>query len=112
MAFVDSSPPPPPSQPQPQPSAARRCLCSPTTHPGSFRCSLHRISRKQFSRSAAYLSRLDSISKVSVLRVFLMQVIKPSRRDIRRRENFQPKPTRFAVLNTSANGVAVSGSKF
>ncbi|KAI3435172.1 uncharacterized protein J3R85_006405 [Psidium guajava] len=35
-----------------QPSATKNaCLCSPTTHPGSFRCRLHRTPSLQRTRS-------------------------------------------------------------
>ncbi|XWS11742.1 hypothetical protein CRYUN_Cryun37aG0026200 [Craigia yunnanensis] len=47
-------------------------------------------------------------SKTSLIKAFLMRIIKPSNHDLQRRRNFDPKPTRFCPLNSSANGVAVS----
>ncbi|XVE91245.1 hypothetical protein DITRI_Ditri20bG0138400 [Diplodiscus trichospermus] len=108
------------------PSSTRRCLCSPTKHPGSFRCSLHRSSGNVSSKSAApqvnkhreeskaammiiMMTAKSSTSKASLIKAFLMQIIKPSSRDLQRRRNFHPKPTRFSpLINSSANGVAVS----
>ncbi|KAG8494793.1 hypothetical protein CXB51_012596 [Gossypium anomalum] len=110
-------------------SSTRVCLCSPTNHPGSFRCSLHRNSDKVSSKSAAtpHVNRQrerqskaammlmmsnvsSSLSKSSLIKAFLMQIIRPSstHTDLQRRRNFHPKPSRFSSLNTSANGVTVS----
>ncbi|KAJ4831365.1 hypothetical protein Tsubulata_043536 [Turnera subulata] len=98
----------------------RTCLCSPTTHPGSFRCSLHRNSRRIPGRSwpkpAAISSSSSSsakreaamIAKVYSVKAFLLQIIKPSCHDLQRRRNFQPRPTRFCVMNANADAVAVS----
>ncbi|KAG5537476.1 hypothetical protein RHGRI_024793 [Rhododendron griersonianum] len=89
-------------------SSARTCLCSPTTHPGSFRCSLHRNSRGLLSRSTARINRLDpNQSKACVLKPFLMQIIRPSSHD-QRRKKFRPRPTRFAAMNRAGDGVPVS----
>ncbi|KAL1167343.1 hypothetical protein V6Z11_A05G012900 [Gossypium hirsutum] len=77
-------------------SQARTCLCSPTTHPGSFRCSLHRnFNKPPTGRSRAAL---------------LLQIIKPSSHDLQRRRNFQPKPSRFCMLNGNRNGFGVAVS--
>ncbi|KAG2708139.1 hypothetical protein I3843_05G162200 [Carya illinoinensis] len=48
-----------------QPSTGRsNCLCSPTTHAGSFRCRLHRSPSLQRTRSAIDSTSLrDSTSK-------------------------------------------------
>ncbi|KAE8656938.1 Detected protein of unknown function [Hibiscus syriacus] len=107
----------------------RVCLCSPTNHPGSFRCSLHRSSGKVSSKSVAsapYVNRQkedqsksammmmmmstvsSSSSKSSLIKAFLMQIISPSSHGLQRRRNFHPKPSRFSSLHSSANGVAVS----
>ncbi|XP_022777113.1 uncharacterized protein LOC111318518 [Durio zibethinus] len=109
------------------PSSTRACLCSPTKHPGSFRCSLHRslgkvssksatphVNRQREESKAAMMMMMtaspssSSSSKTSLIKAFLMQIIKPSSHDIQRRRNFHPKPTRFCPLNSSNNGVAVS----
>ncbi|KAL6334701.1 hypothetical protein AAG906_021360 [Vitis piasezkii] len=91
-------------------SSSRTCLCSPTAHPGSFRCSLHRGSLKPCGRSTANINRLEpkTVTKATLLKAFLMQIIKPSSHDARRRKNFQPRPTRFCLMNSSGDGVAVS----
>lgn len=95
-------------------SSSRRasCLCSPTSHPGSFRCSLHRSSRSpaRISDPKPQKKRVldpSLLSKVGAVKAFLMQLIKPSSRHLQRRRNFQPKPTRFCGLNNH-NPVAVS----
>uniref|UniRef100_A0A0D3B236 Uncharacterized protein n=1 Tax=Brassica oleracea var. oleracea TaxID=109376 RepID=A0A0D3B236_BRAOL len=35
----------------PKPSTASKCLCSPTTHPGSFRCAFHRRLENENNRT-------------------------------------------------------------
>ncbi|KAB1201397.1 hypothetical protein CJ030_MR0G003787 [Morella rubra] len=111
MATKNVPPPHPKSQ-----ATTRTCLCAPTTHPGSFRCSIHRNSRphKVFTRPTVRLSssqwELAAITKVNSLRAFLLHIIKPSSHDLQRRRNFQPKPSRFCVMNNNSHdhGVAVS----
>ncbi|KAJ0037670.1 hypothetical protein Pint_22870 [Pistacia integerrima] len=47
-----------------QPSSAKsNCLCSPTTHAGSFRCRLHRAPSFQRTKSMDSASLRDSTSK-------------------------------------------------
>lgn len=93
-------------------SSTRTCLCSPTTHPGSFRCSLHRGSRKLSAKSTVYNSQSKLDCKTHFIKAFLMQIIKPSSHDLRRRRTFQPRPTRFGLMinSNSHDGVAVSWS--
>ncbi|THG04807.1 hypothetical protein TEA_021838 [Camellia sinensis var. sinensis] len=83
---------------------SRPCLCSPTTHPGSFRCSLHRIVHKVPSQSTGHTASnhwgFAMIAKTDSLKAFLLQIIKPSSHDLKRRRNFQPKPTRVDVAIT------------
>ncbi|KAJ4950160.1 hypothetical protein NE237_026992 [Protea cynaroides] len=93
--------------------ATRSCLCSPTTHPGSFRCTLHRnTQRKVSNRSAVHQVQSSSpnrseslkmIARANLLKAFLLQIIKPSKQNLRRRQNFQPKPTRFCLMNNSSS---------
>ncbi|KAL9398451.1 hypothetical protein Peur_007412 [Populus x canadensis] len=93
---------------------ARTCLCSPTTHPGSFRCSLHRNFRKVPSGSR--IGRVGSnhnwdltvVAKANPFKAILLHIIKPSSHDLHRRRDFQPRPTRFCLMNANRNGVAVS----
>ncbi|CAJ2634612.1 uncharacterized protein LOC123922694 [Trifolium pratense] len=91
----------------------RTCMCSPTNHPGSFRCSIHkkppravvaRPSSSSFSNpNYNYLdhSSMAMVAKVNIsLKAILLQIIKHrSSRDLHRRKNFKPKPTRFSVMN-------------
>lgn len=95
------------------PPTTRTCLCSPTTHPGSFRCHLHRNSHHSHSHSRhSYHSHpnnkrvvsqnyweLAVMTKANSLKAFLLQIIKPSNHDLQRRKDFQPKPSRFYLLN-------------
>ncbi|XP_021686307.2 uncharacterized protein LOC110669117 [Hevea brasiliensis] len=91
----------------------RICLCSPTTHPGSFRCSLHRNFHRVPSRStvsgvSSKKWELAVIAKANSMKAFLLQIVKPSSHDLQRRRNFRPRPTRFCVMNANTDGVAVS----
>lgn len=117
------------------------CSCSPTKHPGSFRCHSHRNSNsnsnsKSKSKSKAdvvnnvktasisnnlnsnYSTRIKSrtiSNKIGILtkgndsskNIILLQIIikyiHPSRHDRRRRRNFQPKPSRFFLMNCHAS---------
>ncbi|KAG4930083.1 hypothetical protein JHK82_047152 [Glycine max] len=79
-----------------QPS--RTCMCSPTNHPGSFRCSMH----KKPPLAAAVPSKWESspmAAKANSLKATLLQMIKPSSHDHHKRKTFQPKPTRFSLMN-------------
>ncbi|KAK3221885.1 hypothetical protein Dsin_008910 [Dipteronia sinensis] len=91
----------------------RTCLCSPTNHPGSLRCSLHRNRQRSYSRSTVRISssnrgELGVIAKANALKAFLLQIIKPSSHDLQRRRNFQHRPTRFCLMNANTHGVAFS----
>ncbi|KAF7140301.1 hypothetical protein RHSIM_Rhsim06G0178800 [Rhododendron simsii] len=55
-----SSPPPSPRALQKSSSVKQNCLCSPTTHAGSFRCRYHR--NPSFTRSSSVGSKLSMIS--------------------------------------------------
>ncbi|KAH7546277.1 hypothetical protein FEM48_Zijuj01G0183200 [Ziziphus jujuba var. spinosa] len=98
-------------------SSSRSCLCSPTNHPGSFRCSLHRNSHKATAGDHQMRLRPSSnnvqwdlaiLAKANSIKEFILRVIKPSSHDIQRRRNFQPnKPTRFCLMNNNRE-VAVS----
>ncbi|KAB2019242.1 hypothetical protein ES319_D08G284600v1 [Gossypium barbadense] len=85
---------------------SRTCLCSPTKHPGSFKCSCHRHSNEPVSSGcrtvpvcAAFLNYrgLGSIKKTNFNTVNLLQMVNPSSRsrvDMQRIRNFQPEPSR------------------
>ncbi|KAL8243497.1 hypothetical protein R6Q59_009755 [Mikania micrantha] len=94
-----------PSPSSPSPSSRRICLCSPTNHPGSFRCARHRASSPKLGRKSIseQLNRLDS-KKTNLINEVLMKIIKPASHDLQRRKNFEPKPSRFSVLNHCSHG--------
>lgn len=89
----------------------RTCMCSPTTHPGSFRCSLHKNSTN--TQSVSYLpNRLHarrSAMANSLVRIgtvegdwtkrALAQLIRPSSHQQRRRHDFQPRPSRLSIMS-------------
>ncbi|PRQ46243.1 hypothetical protein RchiOBHm_Chr2g0086941 [Rosa chinensis] len=90
-------------------SLNRTCLCSPTEHPGSFRCSLHRsnVNNRQATISSSRPAK--DVVKPNSIKEILLQTIKPSSsQDLQRRRKFQPKPSRFCSVSHSRNGVAVS----
>ncbi|KAM1060676.1 hypothetical protein ACFX13_025849 [Malus domestica] len=99
----------------------RTCLCSPTTHPGSFRCALHKNSPRGgaahqshcVGQSSSYHSSISlnyrrSAMKNSLVRIggvegdlvkrALSALIRPSSHSQRRRVDFQPKPSRLSVV--------------
>lgn len=89
----------------------RTCMCSPTTHPGSFRCSLHKNfgsrsvapyppNRLNARRSAMTnsLVRIGGVEGDLVKRA-LSALIRPSSHQQRRRADFQPRPSRLSVMS-------------
>ncbi|XP_022131469.1 uncharacterized protein LOC111004669 [Momordica charantia] len=96
----------------------KSCMCSPTTHPGSFRCSQHKNSnsgggghphhqtssypstRLNMRRSAMTnsLVRIGGVEGDWVKRA-LTALIRPSSHQLRRRANFQPRPSRLSVMS-------------
>ncbi|XP_010493142.1 PREDICTED: uncharacterized protein LOC104770417 [Camelina sativa] len=101
----------------------RKCLCSPTTHPGSFRCAFHRRLEHERSKTLASSNRGDDTVRVSVglnlrklalinslakigsveaerfRRCLAANLVKPpSFHDIRRPE-FRPRLSRFFELH-------------
>ncbi|KAL3840724.1 hypothetical protein ACJIZ3_025315 [Penstemon smallii] len=98
----------------------RTCMCSPTNHPGSFRCSLHktglgnnnRVSNHSQTTSCGSSSRLNmrrSAMKNSLVRIgtvegdlvkrALAALIRPSSHNQRRRGEFRPRPSRLSVMS-------------
>ncbi|KAK8500176.1 hypothetical protein V6N13_076337 [Hibiscus sabdariffa] len=91
----------------------RSCMCSPTTHPGSFRCSLHKSFNNQHASSGyAPSNRLNarrSAMTNSLVRIggvegdlvkrALSALIRPSSHQQRRRAAFQPRPSRLSVMS-------------
>ncbi|OMP01463.1 hypothetical protein COLO4_11848 [Corchorus olitorius] len=100
----------------------RTCLCSPTTHPGSFRCALHKglssrnhphnnhrhpatssfhsSSALNFRRSAMKnsLVRIGGVEGELVKRA-LTALIRPSSHQQRRRAAFEPRPSRLSIMS-------------
>ncbi|KAG6426065.1 hypothetical protein SASPL_110279 [Salvia splendens] len=96
----------------------KTCMCSPTTHPGSFRCSLHknsivpgygnqaspssyRSSHQLNMRRSAMTNSLVRIGTVEgdLVKRALAALIRPSSHSLRRRHDFQPRPSRLSVMS-------------
>ncbi|KAI3861857.1 hypothetical protein MKX03_001713 [Papaver bracteatum] len=92
----------------------RTCMCSPTNHPGSFRCSLHKNSNNTSSannyqsnnqrlsaRRSALTNSLVRISTVEgdLAKRALASLIRPSSHNQRRRSSFQPRPSRLSFMS-------------
>ncbi|XP_038885670.1 uncharacterized protein LOC120075978 [Benincasa hispida] len=108
------------SRNSPVPLPKKPCACSPTTHPGSFRCSLHKNSgsggHHQASSSAYASSGLNmrrSAMTNSLVRIggvegdwvkrALTALIRPSSHQLRRRANFRPQRSRLSVMSKAEN---------
>ncbi|WCJ40451.1 serine-rich protein-related [Euphorbia peplus] len=106
----------------PMTNQKRSCSCSPTTHPGSFRCAFHKAlmrnsrvdNRSSSPQSASYhsSSRLNfrrSAMTNSIVRIkgvegelvkrALSALIRPSSHHQRRRAAFEPRPSRLSVMS-------------
>lgn len=95
----------------------KSCACSPTTHPGSFRCGLHknqsRLNQQQQQnqnrsshnnqlnmRRSAMTNSLVRIGTVEgeLVKRALAALIRPSSHHLRRRGGFHPKPSRLSIM--------------
>ncbi|CAL5355266.1 unnamed protein product [Camellia sinensis] len=88
----------------------RTCMCSPTNHPGSFRCSLHKNCNTGHSisyspnrlnaRRSAMANSLVRIGTVEgdLVKRALAQLIRPSSHQQKRRDDFQPRPSRLSIM--------------
>ncbi|KAK8340476.1 hypothetical protein V6Z11_A08G104400 [Gossypium hirsutum] len=95
----------------------RTCMCSPTTHRGSFRCSLHKSfntshagtgyapSNRLNARRSAMTNSLVRIGGVEgdLVKRALSALIRPSSHQQRRREAFHPRPSRLSVMSKAEN---------
>ncbi|PIN20317.1 hypothetical protein CDL12_06997 [Handroanthus impetiginosus] len=94
----------------------KTCMCSPTNHPGSFRCSLHKGLNNKVSNaqtvscgSSSRLNMRRSAMKNSLVRIgtvegdlvkrALAALIRPSSHQQRRRGEFRPRPSRLSVMS-------------
>ncbi|EXB67227.1 hypothetical protein L484_025705 [Morus notabilis] len=94
----------------------KTCMCSPTTHPGSFRCSLHKSSPRGGGLQTSSLNSnsrrlnlmrsamVNSLIRIGVVEGDLMKrslsaLIRPSSHQQRRRAAFQPRPSRLSVMS-------------
>ncbi|KAL2338454.1 hypothetical protein Fmac_012900 [Flemingia macrophylla] len=90
----------------------RTCMCSPTTHPGSFRCSLHKktsLSQAPAPYSPNRLNARRSAMTNSLVRIrgvegdivkrALAALIRPSSHQQKRRADFHPRPSRLSVMS-------------
>ncbi|KAL2548603.1 serine-rich protein-related [Forsythia ovata] len=96
----------------------RTCLCSPTTHPGSFRCALHKNNfggggggggnhsisytpNRLNARRSAMTNSLVRIGTVEgdLVKRALSALIRPSSHQQRRRFDFQPRPSRLSIMS-------------
>ncbi|CAI9113921.1 OLC1v1014626C1 [Oldenlandia corymbosa var. corymbosa] len=97
------------------PSQKKTCMCSPTTHPGSFRCSLHKSVTRNYHQASPYgrsshqlnmrrsamtnsLVRIGTVEGDLVKRA-LAALIRPSSHNLRRRGDFQPRPSRLSTMS-------------
>ncbi|GLJ26287.1 hypothetical protein SUGI_0505270 [Cryptomeria japonica] len=97
------------------------CVCSPSNHPGAFRCTLHRNCPSSSSSSASTNSQLHmhrSAMKNSIARIGSVEegkwmkrafsvLIRPSSHQLQRRWSFHQQPSRLRHL-TTANDEVVS----
>ncbi|KAJ4769342.1 serine-rich protein-like protein [Rhynchospora pubera] len=98
-----------------KPARRRSCMCSPTTHPGSFRCSLHKAERyarsappsssRLHARRSAMTNSLIRISTVEgdLVKRALAALIRPSSHRQRRRGEFQPRPSRLSAMSKATD---------
>ncbi|CAL9188840.1 unnamed protein product [Musa hybrid cultivar] len=98
----------------------RMCMCSPTTHPGSFRCRFHKgiggratavasssssLSIRLNARPSAMTNSLVRIGAVEGewVRRSLAALTRPSSHQQRRRAAFEPRPSRLSVMSKAGD---------
>ncbi|CAN8236722.1 unnamed protein product [Cochlearia groenlandica] len=109
----------------PEMTRIRRCMCSPTTHPGSFRCSLHKnvanphgqglstVSSSSSYRSNNGLNMRRSAMTNSLVRIggvegewvrrALTTLIRPSSHNLKRRDAYEPRPSRLSIMSKASD---------
>ncbi|XP_040383146.1 uncharacterized protein LOC121055225 [Oryza brachyantha] len=99
----------------------RECACSPTTHPGSFRCARHRSAAQQAAAAARPpsapgllhgdarrsamanpLVRIAAVEGGDHVRRAVASLIRPSSHHRRRRAAFLPRPSRLSAMSAAA----------
>ncbi|CAO2815190.1 unnamed protein product [Amaranthus hypochondriacus] len=106
----------------PFPTAAKKrtCMCSPTTHPGSFRCNYHKnLEMKKQQQAVSYqpnrlnmrrsamtnsLVRIGSVEGGEWVKRALATLIHPCAHQQRRRVDFQPRPSRLSIMSKAEDG--------
>ncbi|XP_043722573.1 vitellogenin-2-like [Telopea speciosissima] len=98
----------------PSSSSRKTCMCSPTNHPGSFRCSLHKgvdnhhhhsgsypSSHRLNARRSAMTNSLVRIGTVEgeIVKRALAALIRPSSHQQKRRASFQPRASRLSLMS-------------
>nr|XP_043630641.1 uncharacterized protein LOC122601973 [Erigeron canadensis] len=100
----------------------RMCMCSPTSHPGSFRCGLHKSKNNNNQNINSYsanttsypsnrlnarrsamtnsLVRIGTVEGGDLVKRALAALIRPSSHQQRRRTSFQPTRSRLSVMTT------------
>ncbi|XP_031484277.1 uncharacterized protein LOC116253554 [Nymphaea colorata] len=87
------------------PAPRKTCMCSPTNHPGSFRCSLHKNTGSPSNRLDARRSSMtNSLVRIGTVegewvRRALITLIRPSSHQQRRRAAFRPRPSRLSNMS-------------
>ncbi|XP_020225325.1 uncharacterized protein LOC109807216 [Cajanus cajan] len=85
----------PSSRSQTWTSKKKTCMCSPTTHPGSFRCAYHKQQAER-QQTASWSGGRKLVKRA------LTTLVRPSSHHLRRREAFQPRPTRLSVMSSAS----------
>ena len=103
MATMNSSSP---SCPKAAVKPARYCLCAPTTHPGSFRCRLHRPRAAkapgpdQAAAKEGVAGEKKEAAAAAAARALLARVARTSRQNvIGRVKGFEPAPSRLRIMD-------------
>uniref|UniRef100_UPI0005C865F4 uncharacterized protein LOC105352242 n=1 Tax=Fragaria vesca subsp. vesca TaxID=101020 RepID=UPI0005C865F4 len=106
-------------------STKKACLCSPSTHPGAFRCARHRNaprvgaseSNSSSKTASSYHSSvrlncrrsamINSLVRIGVegdlVKRALAALVRPSAYNQRHRADFKPKPSRLSVMSKTAS---------
>ncbi|PAN04391.1 hypothetical protein GQ55_1G062300 [Panicum hallii var. hallii] len=102
---MSSSPPPCSKAAAAGSPAGKYCLCAPTTHPGSFRCRLHRSPVEAKATAAAATSGADqeaaTAAAAAVARELLERMARKPRRQGVVPGAFRPGPSRLGATATA-----------